>query len=151
MPNDHGWPFLLFESEWMWRRYEADAFSGCLEEEDCEDPVELGDDVLRDWGGYAQLLWGFRRGWATGLRYEYATGDGPDFDVATASFVSRQTDPFRDDRSRISPLLVYHPSEFSRIRLQYNYDRTEFLDTDQEHSVWLGLEFLFGSHPAHAY
>jgi hypothetical protein len=53
---------------------------------------------------------------------------------------------------RVSPLLIYQPSEFSRIRLQYNLDRADFLeDGDHAHGVWLGFEWLFGSHPAHSF
>ena len=75
------------------------------------------------------------------------------FDEATGSFVpvSRGSDPYRADRTRLSPLLVWHPSEFSRLRLQYNYDVADDLDEEHQHSVWAGMEFLFGSHPAHGY
>jgi hypothetical protein len=48
--------------------------------------------------------------------------------------------------------LVWHPSEFSRIRLQYNFDYTNhFAGNRDAHSLWVGLEFLYGAHPAHAY
>ncbi len=159
LASDRGWPFLLFESEVMRREYRADDFFGCpVEEEDGVCPVAeagIGDEELRDWGFYSQLLWGFRRGWGAGLRYEYATGSGSDvaFDDGTGGFVSasRSDDPFRDDRQRISPLLVFHPSEFSRIRLQYDYDRADHLDDDDAHSIWLGIEFGFGAHAAHLY
>jgi hypothetical protein len=65
--------------------------------------------------------------------------------------VSRQDDPFRDDRHRISAMLEYYPSEFSRLRLQYNFDIAEHLSGDTAHSLWFGVEFLFGKHPAHTY
>jgi len=65
--------------------------------------------------------------------------------------VSRNSDPYRADRVRISPLLTFHPSEFSRLRLQYNYDDVTFLEGSDAHTVWLGVEILFGAHPAHAY
>jgi len=145
--SDRGFPFFTIEGEIMGRRYEADDFRGCPEEPDCDDPIALDDDVLNDWGGYLQALWGFRRGWAVGLRGEYASGDGD----SVGMFTSRSEDPFRDDRWRISPLLAWYPSEFSRVRLQYNYDRADFLEDDDAHTVWLGLEFLFGSHPAHRF
>jgi hypothetical protein len=159
LQTDRGWPFVLFESEIMRREYRADDFFGCpVEEEDGACPVAetgIGREELRDWGFYAQLLWGFRRGWAGGLRFEHATGSGSDvaFDDAAGSFVrvSRDTDPFRADRTRVSPLLVFHPSEFSRLRLQYNYDVADDLDEEHQHSVWAGIEFLFGAHPAHGY
>jgi hypothetical protein len=152
LASDRGWPFVKIEGEIAQRRYHADAFMGCLdpEEDPCLTPVAIDEDTLDDWGSFLQLLWGFRRGWAAGIRGEYATGsgDGLEDDVA----VPREMDAFRDDRVRVSPLLVYHPSEFSRLRLQYNLDRADFLEgADHVHSVWLGLEFLFGSHPAHTY
>jgi hypothetical protein len=154
--SDHGWPFLLFEAEAMYRRYRADDFFGCPEGEDgaCEagdTPMLLEDDVFRDWGAYAQLLWGFQRRWAVGLRGEYATGRGSGFDAESGGFVDRDTDPFRSTRYRISPLLVFQPTEFSRIRLQYNYDDDASLSGDVAHSVWAGVEFSLGAHAAHAY
>ena len=39
----------------------------------------------------------------------------------------KNLDPFRDDRYRISPLVSWQPTPFSRIRLQYNYDRAKHL------------------------
>ena len=43
-------------------------------------------------------------------------------------------------------------TEFSRLRLQYNYDLARHLPGDDEaHSIWCGVEFLFGVHPAHKY
>jgi hypothetical protein len=90
------------------------------------------------------VLYGFKPGWAVGLRGEYATGSGD-------SVGGRENDPFRDDRWRISPLLVWQLSEFSRLRLQYNYDHADHLEHSDAHSIFLGLEVLFGAHPAHSY
>lgn len=148
--SDRGWPFLKLEGELLRRHYHADSFSGCAGEPDdgagCE-PLSLSSRTLRDWGGYLQVLWGFRRPWAAGIRYEYASGSGESVGV----FEGRSSDPFRDDRQRITPLLVFHPSEFSRVRLQYSYDRTDFSEREANHTVWLGLEFGLGPHAAHAY
>jgi hypothetical protein len=149
--SDRGWPFVTIEGEVMARSYRADSFFGCAEEvedgESCEDVLALGSETLRDWGTYAQVLWGFRRPWAAGLRYEYAGGSGESIGV----YDGRQNDPFRDDRHRLSPLLVFYPSEFTRIRLQYNYDRAEFSSESSNHTVWLGLEFGLGPHAGHAF
>ncbi len=135
--NFRGWPFFLWQSEVMARDYTADR----------NDMFDLPRETLRDWGLYTQALYGFYYGWAAGLRYEYASGRGE----SVLAFNGRNEDPFRDDRHRISPLLVWHPSEFSRIRLQYNYDRADHLLHEDAHSVWLGVEFLYGAHPAHKY
>lgn len=144
-PLDHfrGWPFLIWQSEVMKRDYRADSASVSLEGEGEELLVDLPSAILRDWGLYSQILYGFRTGWAAGARYDFAAGSG-------ATVGGRSNDPFRDDRHRLSPLLVWHPSEFSRFRLQYNYDNADHLDSDA-HSVWLGAEILYGAHPAHTY
>lgn len=156
LASERGWPFVTFQAEGMGRRYEADGFDLCLDD-DCEDTVGVGSDDLEDWGFYAQLLYGFRRGWGAGFRVEHAGGSGHDFDQDASLadgapvFDSREDDPFRSDRTRIAPLLVFHPSEFSRLRLQANYDWTEGPELDDALSVWAGIEFLFGAHAAHAY
>jgi hypothetical protein len=146
LQTDRGWPFVTFQAEVLYRDYQADAFFGCAEE-DCAELEAFAGDTLRDWGLYAQVLYGFRRGWATGLRYEFASGSGD----SVGEFMSRADDPFRSDRHRVSPLLSFQPSEFSRLRLQYSYDHFQGFSTENAHSVWAGVEFLFGAHPAHSY
>jgi hypothetical protein len=92
---------------------------------------------LHDHGLYAQAIWGFVPRWVAGFRVDYAKGgDG--------------ADPLRDRRLRLSPNLTFYPSEFSKVRLQYNYDRAEHLD-DPLHAAFLQFEFLLGSHGAHQF
>jgi hypothetical protein len=142
--TDRGWPFVELQGEFLYRHYDVGSFSGCLEEaEDCM-PVMVPGETLRDYGFYGQALWGFRRGWAMGLRVEHASANNGDL-------LSHNNDPFRDNRWRFSPLVSFYPSEFSRLRLQYNLDHASSFDDDTNHTVWAGIEFLFGAHPAHAY
>lgn len=169
-PNDNfrGWPFLVWQSEVIARDYTADWFvagteagapsgghshshdAGAAEAEASAFPNNLPGAILRDAGFYSQLTWGFHYPWALALRGEYASGAGKS--VEDGVLVSRENDPLRSDRARISPLLIYHPSEFSRLRLQYNYDNAKFLPGNHgASSVWLGIEFLYGTHPAHKY
>jgi hypothetical protein len=136
--NERGWPFVIWQSEVVGRDYKAAAFT------DPANPANnLPEATLRDWGFYTQALYGFHLGWAAGLRYEYASGSGE-------SVGGRSNDPFRDNRQRISPLLVWQVSEFSRLRLQYNHDSADHLSKDAD-SIFLGLEVLIGAHPAHSY
>ncbi len=139
--NVRGWPFLIFESEVMKRDYKAVAF---FDDSDPLDIVDIPEKTLKDWGLYMQLLHGFSPGWAAGLRYEHTTGSGQ-------SLGGRDNDPFRDDRGRISPLLTWMPTEFSRFRFQYNYDRAGHLPDKEAHSAWLGIEFMYGAHPTHSF
>lgn len=136
-----GWPFLLWQAEIIRRDYKASGFTEVGEDGTA---TVLAPDVLRDWGLYSQLLYGFHYRWAAGVRFEYAKGRG-------ASVEGRQADPFRDTRYRVSPLLVWHPTEFSRLRLQYNYDQAKHLTDKASHAVWLGFEIFYGAHPAHTY
>ncbi|HNR14267.1 MAG TPA: hypothetical protein PKJ77_02910 [Thermodesulfobacteriota bacterium] len=141
-PRDHntrGWPFITWQSEIMKRDYEADAF--------IQDDSVLASDTLRDWGLYSQILVGFCYPWAAGLRFEYATSRGSS--VEDGVRIDTSDDPYRDDRCRLAPLVLWKPTEFSRFRLQYNYDWAEHIHGHDEHSVWLGAEFLFGTHSDH--
>jgi len=128
---EQGFPFVAWQSEGMYRRYEAGA-----------DPsTSLSSETLRDWGFYSQVVYGFHPGWIAGLRGEFVSGNSSAFD---------QTDPAaRADRTRVSPNLTWHPTEFSKLRLQYNYDYGQEFGSD--HSVWLQTEFLLGAHGAHKF
>ena len=147
--NDQGWPFVKIQGEFLGRAFEA---AGQVDE---NDPLDPGDDVvvaertLRDHGFYLQGLWGFAPRWAVGLRGEWAGGSGDSYDAAADTF-GRDFDAFRADRLRIAPLLAFHPTEFSRFRVQYNYDDSDHLG-DEVHSVWIGFDVLIGSHPPHKY
>jgi hypothetical protein len=104
-----------------------------------DDPaVTLPPEILSDRGVYSQLLWGIKPRWVAGLRGEFASGD-------TAAFDSQ----LRADRFRLSPNLTWYPTEFSKLRLQYNYDHRDGIGRD--HSVWLQVEFLLGAHASHKF
>jgi hypothetical protein len=132
-PNAHaGFPFVSLQTEALYQRFDAGA-----------DPTAtppLPAETLKDWGFYSQLLWGFKPRWVAGLRGEYADGNRG---------VDDPNDVFRGQRTRISPALTFYPSEFSKVRLQYNYDHGELFGED--HSVWLQVEFLLGAHAAHKF
>jgi hypothetical protein len=151
--NFRGWPFLLFQSEIMRRNYYADSFF--LPGSNGTNDIRLPKETLYDWGLYAQLLWGFRHNWAAGIRFEYASGSGYDVHVngqtGNVEVLPRNLDPFRDDRYRISPLIEWLPTEFSRFRLQYNFDRYKLPGWHNASTVWLGAEFMLGAHAAHKY
>src|SRR5438552_14063003 len=125
---NQGFPFVSLQAEALYERFGAgeDVSAG------------LSAENLRDWGFYSQLLWGIKPRWVAGLRGEFVTGNAGAFDAG---------DIFRGDRTRVSPNLTWYPSEFSKIRLQYNYDHGELFGA--EHSVWMQVEFIVCSHVAH--
>ena len=133
-PRAHqGFPFVSFQSEALARRYTA-ALRVSL-----DDPtVLLPREVLRDRGAYAQILWGIKSLLVAGLRGEFANGDPAAADVTS-----------RAARYRVSPNVTWYPTEFSKFRVQYNYDHRERLGVD--HSLWMQFEFLLGAHAAHKF
>ncbi len=128
-----GFPFVSWQAEALFRRYDAAARVSAT------DPmVTLPEERLTDWGMYAQLLWGIKPRVVAGLRGDFAGGN-------TGAFESE----LRADRYRLSPNLTWYPTEFSKIRLQYNYDDRKGLGID--HSLWLQFEFVLGAHAAHKF
>ena len=151
-----GFPFVSFQAEGMLRRYEAGAFDWADEDDPIVDedtglPAVLEDETLTDYGFYSQLLYGFRKGWVAGLRCDYVTGDQGDYEERNLSYEGGALgrDPLRNQRWRLSPNLTWYPSEYSKLRLQYNYDDRRDIGVD--HSVWLQFEFLLGAHATHKF
>jgi len=160
-PNAHaGFPFVMWQTEAMLRRYdagffdwqeEADAGEEPIIDDDTTLPAALSDETLTDYGFYTQVLWGFRKGWVAGLRYDFVDGEEGDYEEMNLSYdgFTLGRDPQRNQRWRLSPNLTWYPSEFSKLRLQYNYD--ERRDIGSDHSIWLQFEFLLGAHAAHKF
>lgn len=142
LANNQGWPFVAWQTELMWRSYEAGQVLGAA---GAVEPAATLDDV----GLYTQLSWGFARPWVVGVRFEHAAGEAAEFGLPDGSYETG-LDPLRDDRQRYSAVLSYYPSEFSKLRLQYAHDRAQFMDAEV-HSAFLQVEILFGAHGAHEF
>jgi hypothetical protein len=128
-----GFPFLSWQSEVLYRRYDA------AERQSEDNPlVTLPRKTIGDRGAYSQVLWGIRPRIVAGLRAEVAGGDATAFDSE-----------LRVDRVRVSPNFTLYPSEFSKVRLQYNFDDRKGIGRD--HSIWLQFEFIMGAHAAHRF
>ena len=111
------------------------------------------DGTQRGW--YVEGVYGFNPRWRAGLRYErlstandltvlgLTAGLTPD-EVLEESGLQDGDDP-----QRWGAMVDYSPSEFSRIRLQYNRDETL---GDGVNNVWV-LQYVMslGAHGAHAF
>jgi hypothetical protein len=138
-PNQHaGFPFVTWQTEAMFRRFQAGAFAG-----DATIPA-LPAETIKDWGLYTQVAYGFKKGWVAALRGDYVAP------ISRAQYEDIVgTDPQRAVNWRISPNLTYYFSEFSKIRLQYNLEHRDGFPS--ANSVWLQWEFLLGTHAAHKF
>ena len=76
--------------------------------------------------------------WVFGLVVDWARGDAASFDAELRALPTR-----------LSPTFTYYPSEFSKVRLQYNLADRRGLGRD--HSIWLQFEFILGAHAAHRF
>ena len=130
-----GFPFVKWQTEIMYRRFQAGHGA------DDSFPVA---ETFHDWGLYSQVLWGFKKGLVAGIRGDY---------------VHMQDSMFTDDldrqsRWRLSANVTWYPTEFSKIRLQYNQDFLQenfFLSAREVESIFLQWEFILGSHGAHKF
>jgi hypothetical protein len=160
--SEGGFPFVSWQTEAMVRRYELGAFdwdengNGVADDGEVVNartggPALLGRETVTDWGFYSQVLYGFRKGWVAGLRGDFVRGERGAYEKLplTLDGVRLGRDLERAERWRISPNLTWYPSEFSKLRLQYNYDDRRGMGVD--HSVWLQFEFLLGAHAAHQF
>ncbi len=160
--SEGGFPFVSWQTEAMVRRYELGAFdwdengNGVADDGEVVDartgtPALLGRETVTDWGFYSQVLYGFRKGWVAGLRGDFVRGERGAYErlplTLDGSRLGRDSE--RAERWRISPNLTWYPSEFSKLRFQYNYDDRRGVGVD--HSVWLQFEFLLGAHAAHQF
>jgi len=157
-PQHHGgFPYVSWQTEAMLRRFQAGAFSNASDDLNNNGRIDEGEtdlygdlsvhslprETLTDYGFYTEIAYGFRKGWVAALRGDYVTSDSARYERTLGD------DPDRAERWRIAPNVTWYPSEFSKIRLQYNFDHRSGIGPD--HSVWMQLEFLLGSHGAHKF
>ncbi len=139
-PTAHqGFPFVAFQSEALMRRYGA-----AMREAEAIPQLTLPSESLRDRGVYAQLQWGIRPMLVAGVRADYASAVS-----AQREIVYLYAPVERANRARYSTNLTWFPSEYSKFRVQYNYDHRRGIGND--HSLLLQFEFLLGAHAAHKF
>lgn len=111
---------------------------------------EGGDTAVLDYDGtqkglYAQVVYQFLPRWRIGTRYDWLSADN-DQKVRDPGGL----DPDEDNHNpwRWSLMTDWSPSEFSRLRLQYNRDRSRTVTDNQ----WM-LQYIMslGSHGAHEF
>ena len=109
-------------------------------------PVESSTVDSRQDGWYLQAVWQFARSWRSGVRYDRLDSDNTGSDSAVLDEVGLVTNGHQP--KRVGIMAEWVPTEFSRIRLQYNRDDSYQLPDDQ---VYLQYTFSMGTHGAHAF
>lgn len=95
-------------------------------------------------GWYLQGVYKFLPYWHAGLRYDQLNSGSVNYGDNTANLANSSYDP-----KRISAMLDFSPSEFSRIRLQVSSDKSRQEATDNQ--VFIQYQMSLGAHGAHKY
>ncbi len=111
-----GWPFVKWQTEAMYRRFEAGEVGVDTDGDGVNDSVNPPREFFDDWGVYSQVTWGFSKGWVFGLRGDFLNQEKSPFTA----------DATRDNRWRLSPNLTWYPTEFSKIRHLANAASSRF-------------------------
>ncbi len=122
----------------------------------------FGGDFLFKWKpkSYRSLVWQSEYVYRS---YEDPTGtqkDGGLYSYIDYQFVKRWHAGIRYDRMgwpsallpkeyRVTPAITFNPTEFTRIRAQYEYDKVA--SVDPTHAAFLQFEFSMGPHGAHPF
>ncbi len=111
------------------------------------DPIDSrGFDFERSQSGfYSELVFRFSKLWRSAFRYDLLNQNRVEF--GGDGYV------FPEDLKRYSFMIDYTPTEFSRIRLQYNYNKYLYYNGDLKNfgELNLQLNIAVGAHGAHPF
>lgn len=136
--------YLALQAEYLYR-----FMDGAYYAKDQADAVDEYALVKRQSGLYAQLVGKFAMRWRAGLRYDLLAVNDVKLDGIKESLP--------ESLPRYSAMVDFNPTEFSRIRLQYNYDHGMYVPRDgsfenkPNHEVILQVNITIGAHGAHAF
>jgi hypothetical protein len=126
-------------AEWMQRRLDGDLTF------DAAGAAITDRFEARQSGWYVQGIYQFLPQWRLGLRYDRLDDGSIDSGVNAANgIVAADYAPYR-----WSAMVDWSPSEYSRLRLQYNQDKTQNGLADDQ--IFLQYIFSLGAHGAHRY
>ena len=127
---------LKVQGEYLHRHENGDIFDG--------GGVLIADDYRTTQSGwYLQSVYQFAPRWRAGLRYDSLDSGTPRYTLAPDDLIDASPD-------RVSVMLDWNPSEFSRLRAQFDWDDAR---DDGETDRILRLQYIYGigAHGAHKY
>jgi hypothetical protein len=127
---------LKVQAEYLRRRESGAIFDGAGD--------LLADDYRSTQSGwYLQSVYQFAPRWRVGARYDSLDSGTPDYSGAPPDLLDASPD-------RVSLMLDWNPSEFSRLRAQYDWDDAR---DDGARDRVLRLQYIYGlgAHGAHKY
>ncbi len=126
-----------FQAEYFQRR----------EEGDIADAVDSSSYNGKQSGWYAQAVYQFMPHWRVGVRYDQLQSDNSGADAAVLAEAGLDVTGYKPSRSSL--MLDWSHSEYSRVRLQFNQDKSRADVTDNQ--VYLQYVMSIGAHGAHQF
>jgi hypothetical protein len=135
-----------FQAEYFWRNEDGQlAFdtAGLL-----GNPL-VGSYDSRQSGWYAQAVYQFMPRWRVGVRYDQLESGSPSIGLVDNGSLTAADFPLLATHNpwAAAAMIDWSPSEFSRLRLQYEVDNSRFNATDRQ--VYLQYIMSLGAHGAH--
>jgi hypothetical protein len=124
---------LAVQGEYIYRSKTLDLVS----------PADVGESASRQDGLYAQIVYGVGPRWTAGVRFD-AIGIRNEVETVAGTTELGTT-------TRYSANVTFNPTEFSRLRVQYNYGRVPDAAGARIHQVYVQLQMSLGVHGAHAF
>jgi hypothetical protein len=111
----------------------------------------VGDYRSGQSGWYAQSVYEFRARWRVGLRYDSMDSGLPHIGSVSSGLLSRNAFPtlLENSPDRVTLMVDWSPSEFSRLRAQYAWDEAR-LD-QRDHQFFIQYLYGIGAHAAHKF
>ncbi len=136
---------ISLQTEYLYREMDAARY-----QKDSADQVAKYDLTRKQSGLYAQLVLKPLKRWRAGVRYDLMDRNRIQTDDPSAIAPP-------EGLCRYTGMLEFNPTEFSRLRAQYNYDRSKYTEDGPgyhlrpNHEVILQFNLAIGAHGAHAF
>ncbi len=133
--------YLSFQAEYLYRLMDGTYYT-----RDSMNAVNIHDLEKNQSGFYFQLIGKLGLQWRAGVRYDLINTNDAKIDGIKNSFP--------ENLAKYSAMIEYNPTEFSRLRLQYNHDRSKYLEPNiykPFSEIILQLNVTIGAHGAHSF
>jgi hypothetical protein len=107
----------------------------------------MPDENLKDWGFYSEAVYRFAKRWNTGFRFGLTDTSTPVPIPPGGTGDQMLGLPGRE--YRISPMLTFSPTEFTRFKLEYDFTNPDFASNVS--AFFLQFEWAIGAHGAHPF
>ena len=127
--------YLNLQSEYLYRQIEGDRLT------------EAGTESYEKnhQGFYSEFVWRYSRRWRCGLRYDLVKG-GDNLYLHKNSIIP-------GDLNKYSVMIEFNATEFSRIRIQYNYSKEKIFENELKgfSEIFINCNLAIGAHGAHKF